>query len=148
MTLFSLQLGHARKKGGSPVSIEETTLLQPDWNKLDAVRGVLPVAVQDAQTREVLLIAYTNEEALRETLRTGELTLWSTTRGRLWRKGREESGNGFRVEEIRVNCEQNSLVYIATPLRGGICHTKNARGENRNCYYRIINPKTGELESL
>jgi len=129
---------------------EETTALALDWGKLDAVQGqsVLPVAVQHAGTREVLLIAYTNEEALRETLRTRELVLWSTSRRRLWRKGREESGNGFAVEEIRVNCEQNSLVYLVTPLRGGICHTKDAQGRNRDCYYRRLDFETGGLAFL
>ena len=130
---------------------EETVALALDWNKLGALGGqnVLPVAVQHAETRELLLLAYTNEEALRETLRTGALVLWSTSRNRLWRKGGEESGNAFRVEEIRVNCEQNSLLYLVTPLRGGICHTKDAAGENRpSCYYRRLNIETGELELL
>ena len=131
------------------MSIEETTTLALDYAKLDSVRGVIPVAIQDAQTSELLLIAYTNEEALRETQRSRSLVLWSTSRGKLWRKGAEESGNGFSVEEIRVNCEQNSLVYLVTPQRGGICHTKNAAGECReSCYYRRLNLDTGELEFM
>ena len=131
------------------LSIEETTQLRLDFDKLNRVQGqnVLPVAVQHAVTGEVLLVAYTNEEALRETLRTGTLVLWSTSRGSLWRKG-EESGNRFAVREIRVNCEQNSLVYLAEPRGGGICHTRDARGESRNCYYRRLNPETGALEFL
>jgi len=129
------------------MSIEETTQLRLDFDKLNRVQGqnVLPVAVQNAATGEVLLIAYTNEEALRETLRTDSLVLWSTSRGGLWRKG-ESSGNRFAVREIRVNCEQNSLVYLVEPRGGGICHTENARGESRNCYYRRLNPQTGALE--
>lgn len=126
--------------------LEESATLQLDFNKLNGVEGVIPVAVQDAHTREVILVAYTNEEALGETLRTRSLVLWSTSRGRLWRKGAEESGNGFAVEEIRVNCEQNSLVYFVTPKRGGICHTKDCRGEHRNCYYRRVNLDSGALE--
>ncbi|MDR2525853.1 MAG: phosphoribosyl-AMP cyclohydrolase [Oscillospiraceae bacterium] len=129
-------------------SIEEATELRLDFEKLDAVRGALPVAVQDAKTREVLLIAYTNAEALRETLRLRQLVLYSTSRGRLWYKGAEESGNAFRVEEIRVNCEQNSLVYLVTPLGGGICHTQNAEGKHRNCYYRRLNMDRGGLEFI
>ena len=131
--------------------MEETLKFMPDWDKMNKLGGqdVLPVAVQHAVTREVLLLAYTNAEALRETLRTGALVLWSTSRGRLWRKGSEESGNAWRVEEIRVNCEQNSFVYLVTPLRGGICHTKDADGESRgSCYYRRLNLETGELEFL
>ena len=129
------------------MSIEETTQLQLDFDKLNRVQGqsVLPVAIQDAATGEMLLIAYTNEEAFNETVRTGELVLWSTSRGSLWRKG-EGSGNTFAVRDIRVNCEQNSLVYLVSPRGGGICHTKNGRGEARNCYYRRLNPATGELE--
>ena len=131
-------------------SIEETTRLCLDFTKLCRLNGqeVIPVALQDARTREVLLIAYTNEEALRETLRLRRAVLWSTSRNRLWRKGEEESGNGFLVEEIRVNCEQNSLVYLVTPERGGICHTKTAGSENRNCYYRRLDFDTGELVFL
>ena len=131
------------------MSIEETTQLQLDFDKLNRVRGqdVLPVAVQDAATGEVLLIAYTNEEALRETLHTGSLVLWSTSRGSLWRKG-EGSGNTFAVRDIRVNCEQNSLVYLVEPRVGGICHTKNAQGESRNCYYRRLDPESGTLVFL
>ncbi|MDR2686223.1 MAG: phosphoribosyl-AMP cyclohydrolase [Oscillospiraceae bacterium] len=129
------------------MSIEETTVLQLDFDKLNRVRGqdVLPVAVQDAATGKVLLIAYTNQEALRETLRTGDLVLWSTSRGSLWRKG-EGSGNSFAVREIRVNCEQNSLVYLVEPRGGGICHTNDARGLSRDCYYRRLNFATGALE--
>jgi len=131
--------------------MEETLKFMPDWDKMNKLGGqdVLPVAVQHAVTREVLLLAYTNAEALRETLRTGALVLWSTSRGRLWRKGSEESGNAWRVEEIRVNCEQNSFVYLVAPLRGGMCHTKGADGECReSCYYRRVDFETSELEFL
>ena len=128
------------------ISIEETTTLALDFSKLDSVAGVIPVAIQHAETGEVLLIAYTNGEALRETLRTRQLILWSTSRGNLWHKGKE-SGNTFRVESVRVNCEQNSLVYQVTPQQGGICHTKNPNGAYRmSCYYRNLNLDTGELE--
>lgn len=131
-------------------SIEETTELHLDFSKLTRLGGqeVIPVALQDARTKEVLLIAYTNEEALRETLRLRRVVLWSTSRNRLWDKGSEESGNRFAVEEIRVNCEQNSLVYFVTPEQGGICHTKTPGGENRNCYYRKLDFATGGLVLL
>jgi len=129
--------------------LEETRELTLDFTKLDTVTGVIPVAIQDIGTREVLLIAYTNELALRETMRTRELVLWSTSRNSLWRKGAAESGNGFAVEEIRVNCEQNSLVYLVRPMQGGMCHTKDAQGEyRRGCYYRKVNAETGALEEM
>lgn len=131
-------------------TIEESTELRLDFAKLCRLEGqtVIPVALQDARTKEVLLIAYTNEEALRQTLRLRRAVLWSTSRNRLWDKGSEESGNRFFVEEIRVNCEQNSLVYLVTPERGGICHTKTPAGENRNCYYRRLDFDTGALVFL
>ena len=67
---------------------EEGTALALDFAKLDGVRGCVPVAVQDAATREVVLVAYTNEAAMRESFRTRRLVLWSTSRGELWEKPR------------------------------------------------------------
>lgn len=131
--------------------LEEGTELTLDFAKLAKVAArcpdVIPVAVQHADTREVILVAYTNERAMRLTLETRTLVLWSTSRNELWEKGKT-SGETFEVIEARVNCEQNSLVYIVRPRRGAICHTKNARGEPRNCYYRRIRPGTLELENL
>ncbi|MCL2531903.1 MAG: phosphoribosyl-AMP cyclohydrolase [Oscillospiraceae bacterium] len=120
------------------MNIEETTALQLDFTKLNTAQGVIPVAVQDSTTHEVILIAYTNEQALRATQRTGELVLWSTSRNELWHKG-AGSGNTFAVLEIRVNCEQNSLVYLVRPNGGGMCHTKGDDGQpRRGCYYRRV----------
>ena len=131
--------------------LEEGTTLTLDFTKLAKVAArcpdVIPVAVQHADTREVILVAYTNERALRLSLDTRTLVLWSTSRNELWEKGKT-SGETFELIEVRVNCEQNSLLYLVRPRRGGICHTKNARGEPRNCYYRRIQPGTLELENL
>ena len=131
--------------------LEEGTTLTLDFTKLAKVAArcpdVIPVAVQHADTREVILVAYTNERALRLSLETRTLVLWSTSRNELWEKGKT-SGETFELIEARVNCEQNSLLYLVRPRRGGICHTKNARGEPRNCYYRRIRPGTLELENL
>ncbi|MDR2647486.1 MAG: hypothetical protein LBB67_05125 [Oscillospiraceae bacterium] len=131
-------------------SVEETRQLQLDFEKITRMHGqcVIPAAVQDSRTREVILIAYVNAIALRESIATRRAVFWSTSRNKLWRKGDEESGNGFVVDEIRVNCEQNSLVYLVTPCDGGICHTKDANGQNRNCYYRRIDFATGALEFI
>jgi phosphoribosyl-AMP cyclohydrolase len=132
-------------------SIEETTELKLDFGKLAkaaaACPEIIPVAVQNADTREVILVAYANEQALRHSIETGTATFWSTSRDELWVKG-ATSGETFEVAEIRVNCEQNSLVYIVRPRRGGICHTSNSRGEPRNCFYRRLDPATGKLENL
>lgn len=130
--------------------LEEGTRLQLDFDKLaKAARcpGVLPVAVQNADTREVVLVAYMNREALDKTIATRSLILWSTSRNELWEKGKT-SGETFDVLEIRVNCEQNSLLLSVRPRRGGICHTKNSSGQPRNCYYRRLNLSSGELENL
>ena len=131
--------------------LEEGTALTLDFTKIariaDTCRNVVPVAVQHADTREVILVAYTNEQAFRKTIASRTLVLWSTSRNELWEKGKT-SGETFELVEAFVNCEQNSLLYTVRPRRGGICHTRNARGEPRNCYYRRINLQTLALENL
>jgi phosphoribosyl-AMP cyclohydrolase len=127
--------------------LEEGTTLSLDFAKLDAIRGVIPCAVQDAETREVILVAYVNEQALRRAVATRSAVFWSTSRNELWEKGLT-SGETFDLLEVRVNCEQNSLLYVVRPRRGGICHTKNAAGEPRNCYYRRLDFDTWRLENL
>ena len=103
---------------------EEGTVLLLDFHKLDDVAGVIPCAEQDADTDEVVLVAYVNEQALRHTAERRLATFWSTSRGELWEKG-ATSGETFEVIEVLVNCEQNSLVYRVRPQRGGICHTRS-----------------------
>ena len=131
--------------------LEEGTKLQLDFDKLEKVGanapGVLPVAVQNVDTNEVILVAYANQLALDKAIETRKAVFWSTSRKELWEKGKT-SGEMFDLLEVRVNCEQNSLVYIVRPQRGDICHTKNNKGEPRNCYYRRLNIETGELENL
>lgn len=129
--------------------IEETDKLMLDWNKISGISGgnkVIPVAVQNSITKEVILIAYTNEEAFLETVKKKKLVLWSTSRNKLWFKG-AESGNTFTVDRIFVNCEQNSLVYRVTPDKGNICHT-SYKGVPNNCYYRELDMNTMKLINL
>jgi len=130
---------------------EEGTQLDLDFGKIgkiaDNCRAVIPVAVQHADTGEVILVAYTNEQAFRASMQRRTLVLWSTSRNELWEKGKT-SGETFELVEAFVNCEQNSLVYRVRPRRGNICHTKNRAGRPRNCYYRRIDPETLELENL
>jgi phosphoribosyl-AMP cyclohydrolase len=92
-------------------------------------------------------VAYVNEQALKTALETRAAVFWSTSRNELWEKGKN-SGETFDLLEVLVNCEQNSLVYKVRPRRGGICHTKNAAGEPRNCFYRRLDFETLELENL
>jgi phosphoribosyl-AMP cyclohydrolase len=135
----------------SAQELEEGKELRLDFDKLNTVMkqcpDVIPVAVQNAKTKEVILIAYTNKEALEKSMKTGIATFWSTSRNELWIKG-ATSGNIFELKEIYVNCEQNSLLYLVLPKVDGICHTHNSKGEDRNCYYRRVNMKTGVLENL
>ncbi len=129
--------------------IEETDKLMLDWNKISGMsreNKVIPVAVQNIITKEVILIAYTNEEAFTETIRKKKLVLWSTSRNKLWFKG-AESGNTFTVNRIFVNCEQNSLVYQVTPDKGNICHT-SYNGVANNCYYRELDIGNMKLINL
>lgn len=131
--------------------LEEGSVLQLDFTKLAQIGragcAVLPVAVQHADTGEVILVAYANQDALEASLTTRIATFWSTSRNELWIKGKT-SGETFEVVAIHVNCEQNSLLYKVRPHKGGICHTKNQRGAPRNCFYRRINFETRMLEHL
>ena len=103
---------------------------------------VIPVVVQDASSKEVLIVAYANDEAVAETFRLGEAVLYSTSRNELWHKG-ATSGDVLKVEEVRINCEQNSLLYLVTPKGQGACHTKDEAGKSRSsCYYRTVENNT------
>lgn len=127
--------------------LEEGNELTLDFQKLDGVTGVIPCAVQNVDTHEIILIAYVNELALKTAIETRSAVFWSTSRNELWEKGKT-SGETFDLLDVRVNCEQNSLVYLVRPRRGGICHTKNQAGAPRNCYYRSLDFETGILRNL
>ena len=130
--------------------LEEGNTLTLDFAKIakiaEVCKDAIPVAVQHADTREVILVAYTKELAMKKAFAERTLILWSTSRNVLWEKGKT-SGETFDLLEARVNCEQNSLLYIVRPRRGGICHTKNRKGEPRNCYYRKLDLAGGKLEN-
>ena len=131
-------------------ALEEGSDLQLDFTKLQKVAKtglpVLPVVVQDADSLDVLVVAYANQEALAHTLKTGIATFWSTSRNELWIKG-ATSGDTLQIVDIRVNCEQNSLLYLVRMVGGGVCHTKDAEGHTRKtCYYRSL--KGGKLTFL
>ena len=96
-------------------------------------RGLVPVVIQDWTTGEVLTLAYANAEAVARTRETGELHLWSRSRGELWHKG-ATSGNVQRVRALRLDCDGDALLALVEPA-GPACHT----GE-RTCFF------TGELE--
>lgn len=101
--------------------------------------GLLSAVVVDANTREILMLAFMDQAALDKTLETGLAHFHSRSRGRLWMKG-ESSGNVLTIEEIRVDCDQDALILIARPA-GPACHTGEA-----SCFYRRL--KDGALERL
>lgn len=118
------------------MSKEYTTELQLDFGP-DG-KTLIPVVTQDIRTKDVLFIAFVNREAFEETRRSGFATYWSRSRNELWKKGLT-SGDMLRVEEIRINCEQNTLLYLVTPLGRGACHAKKPDGSPyESCYYRKI----------
>lgn len=94
-------------------------------------QGLAPCVVQDWQTGEVLTLAYLNAEALARTRETGEVHLWSRSRGELWHKG-ESSGNVQRVRQLRYDCDADAVLALVAPV-GPACHT----GE-RSCFYRDL----------
>jgi len=96
--------------------------------KFDA-NGLVPAIVQDAGTKEVLMMAYMNKESLRLTLQTNETHFWSRSRGELWHKG-ATSGNVQHVVEVRVDCDADTLL-VCVSTAGPACHTGN-----QTCFYR------------
>jgi len=104
-----------------------------DFSKLD---GLIPAVIQDAQSAEVLMVGFMNEEALAITLRTGFATFFSRTRNTLWTKG-ETSGNRLEVVEMLTDCDDDTVLIKVKRLGdGNVCHT----GE-RTCFFRTL-PKT------
>ena len=135
----------------SELELEEGSVLNLDFTKLRKVAScdadVLLAIAQDVQTGEVLIVGYANQLALDTARETGMATFWSTSRNELWIKGKT-SGDYLEIKEIRVNCEQNSILYRVIPAGKGACHTKNELGVARTgCYYRTIN-KEGTLDFI
>jgi phosphoribosyl-AMP cyclohydrolase len=94
--------------------------------------GLVPAVAQDAGSGRVLMVAWMNREALRETARTGEAHYWSRSRARLWHKG-EESGHVQRVHEIRLDCDADVIVLALEQAGGIACHTGR-----QSCFYRKL----------
>jgi phosphoribosyl-AMP cyclohydrolase len=99
-----------------------------DFSKLN---GLIPAVIQDADTREVLMVGFMNQEALDRTIESGFATFFSRTRNTLWMKG-ETSGNRLHVDRVLVDCDDDTLLVMVTRLGdGNVCHT----GE-RSCFFR------------
>jgi phosphoribosyl-ATP pyrophosphohydrolase/phosphoribosyl-AMP cyclohydrolase len=101
-----------------------------DFSKLD---GLIPAVIQDADTSEVLMVGFMNEQALADTRRTGYATFFSRTRNKLWMKG-ETSGNKLQVIDMLVDCDEDTvLVKVKRLGDGNVCHTGQ-----RSCFYRSV----------
>ncbi len=108
---------------------DETVELRP---KFDA-NGLVAAIAQDADTGEVLMLAWMNADALQQTIDSSRAVYWSRSRGSLWRKG-DTSGHEQHIVEIRVDCDQDA-VLLKVRQTGAACHTGR-----RSCFYRIASP--------
>jgi phosphoribosyl-AMP cyclohydrolase len=129
--------------------LEESTAVAIDFEKIHraarSAEELIPVVLQHADTKDVLFVGYANDRALEESVSTGRAVLWSASRDELWRKG-ATSGDELELLEVRVNCEQNALLFMVRPLSGGVCHTRDAAGATRpTCFYRRLR-SPGTLE--
>jgi phosphoribosyl-AMP cyclohydrolase len=107
-------------------------------------KTLIPVITQDFNSKEVLILAYVNKEAFDESLKSGYVTFYSRTRKEIWKKG-STSGDFLRLKEVRINCEQNSLLFLVIQEGKGVCHAKTPDGlPYGTCYYRRL--KNGKLE--
>ena len=94
--------------------------------------GLLPVIIQDATTKEVLMLGFMNPEALEATRRAGEVVFFSRTRNRLWKKG-EQSGHILKLREMRIDCDADALLLKVEAVGPGVCHEGY-----RSCFFRKL----------
>ncbi len=104
-------------------------MMTPDFEKCG---GLIPAIAQDNETGEVLMLAYMNQQAWEETLKTGKATYWSRTRQELWIKG-QSSGHQQIVKEIRVDCDADTVLLKIEQLGGAACHTGH-----RSCFHKKV----------
>ena len=113
-----------------------------DW--IDNIRwdkdGLLPVIVQEVNTEKVIMFAWMNQETLEESISTGKAIYWSRSRNKVWLKG-EESGHFQHIEDMFLDCDNDSLLITVNQIGGIACHTGRA-----SCFYNKINMETKEVE--
>ena len=102
-----------------------------DFSKLD---GLIPAVIQDASSGEVLMLGFMNAEAYAATRASGEVTFFSRSRNKLWRKG-EQSGHVLRVKEMRVDCDVDAVLVRVEAIGPGVCHEGY-----RSCFFRRVSP--------
>ena len=112
--------------------------MTPDFDKSG---GLLPAIAQDADTGQVLMLAWMNREAYEETLRTGRVCYYSRSRKKLWRKG-EESGNVQELRAIYFDCDADTILVKVHQIGGAACHEGY-----RSCFFRRIDPATGVVST-
>ncbi len=103
--------------------------MQPDFDK---GKGLLPVITQEYGTNKVLMLAYMNKESFEETLKSGKATYFSRSRSKLWKKG-ETSGNMQDIKEIRIDCDNDTILIKVEQQGGGACHLGY-----KSCFFRKI----------
>ena len=113
-------------------------MISLDFNKLN--NGLLPVIIQDYQSGNVLMLGFMNQEAWEKTLSSGQATFFSRTRQTLWVKG-ETSGHVQIVKEIRVDCDNDSVLLKVEQLGGAACHTGH-----KSCFFKKI--ENGEVKII
>jgi phosphoribosyl-AMP cyclohydrolase len=108
----------------------------PNFDKTELV----PVIAQDDESGDVLMLAYMNEQAYEETLKTGRVCYWSRSRRKLWRKG-EESGHVQELRSVYFDCDADTLLVRVHQVGGAACHEGY-----RSCFFRKVDPQTREVE--
>jgi phosphoribosyl-AMP cyclohydrolase len=122
----------------STEQVEEGRMFAPQFD----AAGLIPCIVTDAATAEVLMLAHMNQEAVAKTLTTGEAWYYSRSRAKLWRKG-ETSGHTQRVVEMRVDCDQDTLLIRVEQVGAGACHTGRP-----TCFYRTVPLKQDDVRRV
>jgi phosphoribosyl-AMP cyclohydrolase len=113
---------------GRPGDRHDAWLNKINWSD----DGLLPAIAQDAQSGEILMVAWMNREALKRTVETGEAVYWSRSRKKLWHKG-EESGHTQKVLELRLDCDEDVLLMKIEQIGGIACHTGR-----RSCFFQKL----------
>ncbi len=109
------------------MSVDSTNKLALNFDE----NGLIAAIAQDFETKEVLMLAWMNEEAFQKTIETGEAHYWSRSRQELWRKG-ATSGHIQHVKEIQIDCDQDAILLLIDQKGAGACHTGR-----KSCFYRV-----------
>jgi len=115
--------------------LEEGQILAPKFN----ADGLIAAVAQDSTSKEILMLAYMNAQALQKCIETGEAHYWSRSRQELWHKG-ATSGEIQTIEEIIIDCDQDAVILMVDVAGRGACHTGR-----RSCFYRVVSNEDGSV---